>query len=465
MLYDNRKGHPVVAEIEKLIKKKKVKNIFPNFQEKKPVMETPQEILENSKKYAIFLCESDNFNGNAFSSDIDRAARLTRNNAKKKILYTVLDGDKNAPIVREVKERLDDIPDKQVSYLRKYSPEKMEKFILQGSPKGRAKRFFLFIAAVILLGMIVCRLESKISIIHEFISWFSPFGVAVANWKERLIEAPVVSNLPVSRSVIEGTITTLPVIIIWMILLHREKVSEDPLFWLTWRRRIMLLVVMILLVVNKSASLAEGIDVNSDIVVDFERVVVTNLLGNSESILVPIEGVLEPSGRITLEENGQVIFYSNGNGPLMNQLKGCPPLQEGHNYTIHWETDITEAGQKKFCYHKGEPVVIELESDPTFTDFQSITKAQLRSMVESCGIEFSDEFVIYTENNSETIEINIKDMKDSDKVFTVDIGMVCLRLKCGEKEDTILFELSTDNYTVLGNRPIPSGHVAVNIEF
>lgn len=462
MIYENKPGNPARDKIEELRSRKTVKSIYP--EKKKPIGRTPQDVLENSKKYAIFLSESDNFNGNAFHKDIEGAATFTKADSAKEILYTILDGDRDADIVQDVEIMLDDVPDKQVRYLREYDPQKMEKFILKKAPKGTAKAIMIGLVAV-LLSISCCNLENYVGFIHAMLVGISSVWNSIADLFESQNVIPYISSTPSVIPVVTGTITAVPIPIIWLILLHRENVSEKPLFWLNLRRFIILLLLLFLPAVHKSATLNENVAITEEMVVNFGRPAVIDLHGYTEEILVPLNGVMEPSGEFKIEECGNEIFITEFDKSVQKHLKDCPPLNEGHYYQASWNSDIANSGHMNFNYHPGEAVIVKIEAKPDLTDFQRVSKAQLRQMAEYCGIEFSNEFVMYSADEFGKLRMDIADISESDGVFSVDIGVVCFRLKDRDSESTIIFELGPDDYTELKNHSIPSGHAAVTLEF
>lgn len=465
MIYDNRRGNPAADKIEEIRERKVVKNIYPSSKKDIPILKIDKQILDNSKKYAIFLSKFDDFSNNrAFYSNIERAALLTREYPKKELLYTILDGDKNEDIVQKVEDKLQDIPSKQVRYLRKYGPEKVEKFVLKKAPKGYIKKGTKM-SMLVLAWTIFCILGERIVLIHDLISLFSPVWEAIFNWVNNLLNVAGNPEVQQITPLVTGVITSAPISVAWLILLYVENKSEDPLFWLNIRRFITSLLLLMMVVVHKSATLEENIPMENKVVFDFERVAVVNLSGKSETILVPINDVLKPSGEFWLEENGKEVFRTEVNESLQKQWKDCPSLQEGHSYDAHWNFDIIESGQKAFDYHEGQPIVIEIESSSEYSDFQPITKALLRNIAESYGIKFTEQFKMYSENGMEPIDINIGDTEEEECIFNTDIGMVCLRLKDVYTEKIILFGIGPNDYTELKNKAIPSGHVAVTVEF
>lgn len=462
MIYENRSGHPAKEIMDDLLRNKRVKNIFPNQDEKKPVTATPPNILENSKKYAIFLSESDRLQyGNALQKDIRGAAALTKENSSKKILYTILDGDSDDIIVNDVKTMLEEegVPTKRMQYLEDYDPKKLERYISsKTSTKGVAKAPSIFVL-LLLIGYV---LEQYLDVTQKFISLFYPYWITFKEWISNSHIIPIKTN----SSLITGTVTAVPVLIIWLYLSHKENTSKDPFFWLNLRRCITLLLLLVVAVVHRSAALHESENEVSDkpVIIDFERSAVINLYGESGKILVPVKDFLDPSGEFWIEENGKEVFGSEFDKDFQHHMKDCPPLQEGHSYTVGWDLDITKAGKKDFCHYSGVPVVVEMEFHPEDTDFQDITKSQLRKIAERYDISFSEEFAIYSENGFEPLEIDIEDAREEERIFTVDIGIVCFRLKDAQKEETIVFGIDPENHESI-DQFIPSGHVPVAIEF
>ena len=111
MIYENRRGNPARVMIEEIRNRKTVKSIYPS--DKADIGKTPDAVLNNSKKYAIFLTKDDDFNSaRGFYKNIKSAASLTKNNNKKAILYTILDGDQDSDSVLNVKEMLRMFPKK-----------------------------------------------------------------------------------------------------------------------------------------------------------------------------------------------------------------------------------------------------------------------------------------------------------------------------------------------------------------
>lgn len=467
MIYNNVPGNPARKKLEELRERKKCKNIYPG--DRKEIGATSKEVLENSKKYAILIGSSkENLDGNAFGRDIRNAAQYTQNDSKKKILYTILDGNKDAKIVDDVKSLLDKVPDKQVQYLKKYGPEKMERFILKKSSKRCVLSFFILVCVIMVIACVFLPLAVEhIDIVRIWLSQLTSIWDGLVEWLNTKQVLHVSDNVDLESVTpyIAGTITVMPIPIIWAFLMHRENVSADPLFWLRLRRIMVLLLLLMILAFHKSAGMKEVSTNVSPVSMDFERIALTNLWGNSDSIYISVNEIFEPSGKISIEEDGEKVYISQGDKSFYDHVKDCPPLQEGHSYTVKWDLDIVEDGFIKFEHLDGKDVIICLDSVPELTDFRDITKEQFEDMTEYCGIDFSDKFKIYSDNNLEEIMIDLADADDSDIIFRLDIGLICLKLKDGHNEQVIVFELSPDNYTVMGKSQIPPGHATVTIEF
>ena len=247
MIYENRRGNPAREKIAELRNRKTVKNIYPS--EKPDIGKTPDDVLKNSKKYAVFLTEDDDFNpARAFCQNIERAASLTRDSRKKKILYTILDGDRDAEAVLNVKDMLEGIPPKRQIYLKKYTPEKMEKYILGETPavKIRVVAVWLISAFLLASGLSIA-FKNDINFIQKAITWGSNFfshSIGVLGDLLDLNVNPDSSDLITVNSPVTGVILATPIPIIWLALLQRETRSVNPLFWMNLRRYITLFLLL-----------------------------------------------------------------------------------------------------------------------------------------------------------------------------------------------------------------------------
>lgn len=436
LIYDNNTNNSISGiESEDVIKKLKRKKIYPD--ERKGMTTTKKEVLNNSKKYAILIkSEKDKMrkDGN-FYKDIENVAECAESNSKQ-ILYTMLNGNnKNAQIVKDVEELLEDVPKVQKQYIP-YSLDKLIKFIDKSSTQGiliaRGKRFSV-------IGIVfVCILTfwDKLEILTKFLQALASALNATNGFFAQIFEKIFHVSTETAAASSSGATVVISVTIILMteiILKRKERKSTDPLFWLELRRWVILIMLLLATATYEGKYLIENGNPGCTQIVTphftLHQRVVDNIWNNDEKMYIPIHDEIDLDGRISIRSDEDEVYSSEGEKKFAEHMSECSGLKEG-KYVMSWDFDMIEDGEKEFLISQDEAeieICVDLES--MYIDFRGITRETLEDIAEEVGAEMTEHFNIYTEENAEPVLVDIRKADDDDVIFKMDAHAVYLKME------------------------------------